>query len=180
MTKILTILLVSTFIACGQTKESKDKETKLNWKTYEVSDYSIQYPDSWELNQSGQMGTSFILFSPLESRKDKFRENINFLIQDLSDYNLDLNEYAKISEGQIKKLVTNSTLIESKRIINGSNEYHRVIYSGDQGIFHLKYEQFFWVKNEKAYILTLTCEQEKFSDFKKVGEEILNSFMFKY
>ena len=179
MTKFLTILLVSTFIACGQTKESKDEETNLNWKTYEVSDYSIQYPDSWELNQNGQMGTSLILFSPLESRKDKFRENINLLIQDLSGYNLDLNEYAKISEGQIKTLVTNSILIESKRIKNGSNEYQRVIYTGDQGIFHLKYEQFFWVKNDKAYILTLTCEQDKFSVFKKVGEEILNSFMFK-
>lgn len=180
ITKILTILLVSTFIACGQTTESNDKETKLNWETHKASDYSIQHPDSWELNQNGLMGTSFILFSPLESSKDKFRENINLLIQDLSDYNFDLNEYTKISEDQIKTLVTNSILIESKRIKDGSDEYHRMIYTGDQGIFHLKYEQFFWIKNDKAYILTLTCEQDKFSKFKKMGEAILNSFRFKY
>ncbi|MCK6607950.1 MAG: hypothetical protein L6Q46_06535, partial [Flavobacterium sp.] len=88
--------------------------------------------------------------------------------------------YTKISEDQIKTLVTNSILIESKRIKDGSDEYHRMIYTGDQGIFHLKYEQFFWIKNDKAYILTLTCEQDKFSKFKKMGEAILNSFRFKY
>lgn len=181
MTKILTLLLISTFIACGQTQESKDKtiETKPNWKTSNGTDYSIDHPADWTLNQNGQMGTTFVLFSPLETSQDKFRENVNLLIQDLSGHNLDLNKYTEISERQIKTLVTNSTLIESKRIKNGSTEYHRVIYTGKQGIFHLKFEQFYWVKNEKAYILTLTCEQDKFSDFKEDGEAILNSFTFK-
>jgi hypothetical protein len=181
MIKILTTLLLFTFIACGQTKESNDKakEAKPNWKTLDGIDYSIQYQADWELNKSGQMGTTFILFSPLETSQDKFRDNVNLLIQDLSGHNLDLNKYAKISEGQVKTMITNSTLIESKRIKTGSVEYHRMIYTGDQGMFHLKFEQFYWVKNEKAYVLTLTCEQDKFSDFKEVGEAILNSFSFK-
>jgi hypothetical protein len=54
-----------------------------------------------------------------------------------------------------------------------------MVYSGDQGIFHLKFEQYFWVINQQAYILTLTCEQNKSSDYKENGEKILNSFSFK-
>ena len=125
------------------------------------------------------MGTSLILFSPLETRQDKFKDNVNLLIQDLSGHNLNLNKYVEISEGQIKSMITNSTLIESKRIKTGLEEYHRMIYTGDQGMFHLKFEQYFWVKDEKAFVLTLTCEQDKFSDYKEVGEAILNSFTFK-
>jgi hypothetical protein len=181
MTNILTTLLLFTFIACGQTQESNNatKETKPNWKTLEENNYSIQYPADWELNQSGQMGTTFFLFSPLSSDQDKFKDNVNLLIQDISGHNLNLDKYAEISEGQVRTMITNSTLTESKRIKNGSEEFHRMVYTGDQGMFHLKFEQFYWVKNEKAFVLTLTCEQDKFSDFKDVGEAILNSFKFK-
>ena len=181
MTKILTTLLFLTFIAFGQAQESNStaKGTNPKWKTFDGANYSIQYPPEWELNQSGQMGTTFILFSLLESSQDQFKDNVNLLIQDLSGYNIDLDKYAEISEGQVKTMITNSTLIESKRIKNGSEEHHRMIYTGDQGVFHLKYEQYYWVNNDKAYVLTLTCEQTKFANYKEIGESILNSFTFK-
>jgi hypothetical protein len=177
----LTTLLFFTLTSCGQTQKSNDKalEENPNWKTLDGKNYSIKYPADWELNQSGEMGTSFIFFSPLDANQDKFRDNVNLIIQDLSGYNLDLNKYVEISEAQVKTMITNSILIESTRINTGSDEFHRMIYTGDQGMFHLKFEQFFWVKNDKAYVLTLTCEQDNFSDFKEVGEAILNSFSFK-
>ena len=76
-------------------------------------------------------------------------------------------------------MITNSALIESKRIKNGNDEYHKIIYSGDQGIFHLQFEQYYWVINEKAFVLTFTSEKAKFADYKTIGEEILNSFILK-
>jgi hypothetical protein len=184
MTKILTLILLLSIVACGQTTTKQDTgnnhiQTIKGWKILDHSNYSIQYPETWELNQSGQMGTSFILFSPLESDKDKFKENINLIIQDLSGRNIDLSKYTEISEGQIKTMVTNSNLIESKRMKNESVEFHKIIYTGDQGIFHLKIEQYYWVINEKAFVLTLTCEQDKFADFQEISEKILNSFILK-
>jgi hypothetical protein len=181
ITNILTTLLLFTFFGCAQTKETNNSATltKLNWKTLDENDYSIQYPADWELNQGGVMGTSFILFSPLETSQDKFRENVNLLIQDLSGHNLDLNKYVELSERQVKTLITNSTLIESKRVKTDSDEYHQIIYTGDQGMFKLKYEQYCWVQNDKVYLLTLTCEHDKFFLFKEVGEAILNSFTLK-
>lgn len=181
MILILTTLLFFTFTSCGQTQKSNDKALEENpdWKTLDGKDYSIKYPADWELNQNGEMGTTFVLFSPLDARQDKFRDNVNFIIQDLSGYNLDLNKFVEISETQVKTMITNSILIESTRIKTDTDEFHRMIFTGDQGMLHLKFEQFFWVKNDKSYVLTLTCEQDKFSDFKEVGEAILNSFSFK-
>jgi hypothetical protein len=163
----------------GQTIDKKSSQTNGDWKTLKESNYSIQYPATWELNQSGQMGTSFIVFSPLQSEQDNFKENVNLIIQDLTGKNIDLNNYTEISEGQIKTLATNSTLIESKRIKLGSGEYHKIIYTADQGIFHLKFEQYYWVTNDKAHVLTFTSEQSMFDSFKETGERILNSFMLK-
>ncbi len=162
-----------------KSSDTSNSQTKDDWKTLTESNYTIQYPATWELNQSKQMGTSFILFSPLESEQDKFKENVNLLIQDLTGNNIDLNKYTEISESQIKTIVTNSILIESKRVKTESGEYHKIIYSADQGIFHLKFEQYYWVTNDKAFVLTFTSEQSKFDGFKVTGEIILNSFKMK-
>lgn len=162
-----TIILILQLSLQGQTE---------NWNTIKKDNYSIDYPKDWELNESGLMGSSFILFSPPSSETDPFRENINLIIQDLTGYNLDLDAYAKISEGQIKTIITNGQILESKRVTNQSLEYQKVIYTGTQGIFHLKFEQYYWVVGNKAYVLTFTCEEAQFDDYQLTAEKILNSF----
>ena len=161
------LVFFSSLTAFGQSND---------WKTLNEKEYSIQYPSNWELNQTGQMGTSSILFSPLSSEKDQFKENVNLLIQDLTGYNLDLDKYVEISEGQINTLMTDGVILESKRILSDSINYHKVIYTGKPGAFSLKFEQYYLVVNNKAFVLTLTCEENQFDDYKLNGEKILNSF----
>ena len=149
------------------------------WKELSRKDYSIQYPANWDSDESGQMGTSFILFSPPSSAKDKFRENVNLLIQDLSGYDMDLDAYVELSESQIKTMVTDGKIIESVRNTAAPHHFQKMIYTGTQGIFKVKFEQYYWVIEDEAIILTLTCEAKEFKDFKDTGEKILNSFKLK-
>ncbi len=184
MKKILTTILLFSIVAFGQISKMQNygiynSSMPTDWKIFDQPSYSILYPATWELDKSGKMGTSFILFAALESGQDKFRENVNLLIQDLTGKNIDLDKYTEISEGQIKTMVTNSTLIESKRLRNNTTEYHKIIYTGDQGTFHLKFEQYYMVIDNKAYVLTFTCEQNKFVDYRENAEKILNSFKLK-
>jgi len=177
--------LIIAFVACGQSsqKDSNTEEIKTetpeNWKTLTDSDYSIQYPDTFDLDKSGQMGMSFILLSKQTSQQDLFRENVNLLIQDLTGQNIDLDKYVEISEGQIKTMITDGNLIESKRLTDKSKKFQRVIYTGKQGQFDLKWQQFYWVENKKAYVLTLTCEMSQYDNYVSVGEEIMKTFMIK-
>ena len=174
------LILFFSLIACGQETQINDKEKIDNgWKVYAESNYSITYPDYWELDKSGQMGTSFILFSKPSSKEDLFRENVNLLIQDLKGQKINLDKYVEISEGQIKTMISNSDLIESKRLNENGNEFQKIIYSGDQGDYKLKFEQYYMIKNGKVYVLTLTCELEQFDEYKVIGEKILNSFRLK-
>jgi hypothetical protein len=167
--------LFSFFISCNFLY-AQVNENNTKWISFEKSNFIIQYPSNWDLNESGQMGTSFILFSPLESEKDIFKENVNLIIQDVSAYDINLDQYTEMSEGQIKKMVSNSNLISSDRVKIDNNEYHKLLYTGDQGVFHLKFEQYYWLISGKAYVLTLTTELSKYDDFVQVGEKILNSF----
>jgi hypothetical protein len=182
MTKLfLTTSLLLALISCGEAREQKEPKAQAikriaGWELLTEDDYSIQYPKDWELNQSGQMGTSFILFSALENNQDQFRENVNLLVQSVQGQSVDLDAFTEISEGQVKTMLTNCTLYESKRMKKGSQQYHKLIYTADQGGFRLKFEQYYWIENDNAYVLTLTCEESSFSKFKETGGKILNSF----
>ncbi|WP_353150171.1 hypothetical protein [Flavobacterium sp.] len=174
MKKILFLLpLVFNLNAFGQIKES-------SWKTIDESSYSIQYPENWELNVSETMGTSFILLSQQTSAEDKFRANINLSIQNLEGYYLNLDAYVAISEEQITKMITNGTIIESNRIIiENKTEFQKIIFTGKQGLFQLKFLQYYFIKDEKAYVLTFTSEASQYEKYNITAEQILESFLLK-
>jgi hypothetical protein len=182
MTKILfTLSLLLTLVSCGGSTTQKEEKIEpvkriAGWEILTAEDYSIQYPKDWELNQNGQMGTSFILFSALENDEDNFRENVNLLVQSLQGQSVDLDAFTEISEGQVKSMLTNCTLYLSKRMKKGGQDYHKLIYTADQGGVSLKFVQYYWIENDNAYVLTLTCQESSFSRFKETGEKILNSF----
>jgi hypothetical protein len=175
----LTLSLINLF-ACAQTTNQNSQNPNQNgWKMLDQKEYSIQYPGDWELSTSGQMGTTFMILSARSSDQDQFRENVNLLIQDLSGQNINLDKYVEISEGQIKTMITDGNIIESKRLNLNGLTFHKEIYTGRQGIYNLKIEQYYCVERQKAYILTLTCEVKEFEKFKDTGERILNSFKLK-
>lgn len=177
--KFLAIpLLFLSLVVFGQGSVTKLISDQ-GWKLLDETDYSIEYPDNWELNNDKSRGINFYILSPQTSTADLFRENVNLIEQDLAGRSIDLDQYVEISESQIKKLISNSNLIESKRLNKNGSDYQRVIYTGDQGSYKLKFEQYYWVKNGKAYVLTLTCEITQFKEYQELGEKILNSFVLK-
>jgi hypothetical protein len=70
-------IIIINLIACGQTPQKQvETNSPKDWKTIGETDFTIQYPDSFDLDKSGQMGTSFIIFSKQTSNQDLFRERI--------------------------------------------------------------------------------------------------------
>ena len=169
-----TIIIIAIMTACGQT------EKPTAWKTFEQNDYKIRYPDNFKLDTSGDMGFSFVLLSKLTTSNGRLQENIISLgIDDLKGQNVSLDDFAKDTEEQIKMMITNSAIIENTRVKKGSSEFQKFIVTGRQGQFDLKFEQYDFIKNGKAYILTFTTEAAQFDNYKNVAEEIMNSFEIK-
>jgi len=153
--------------------------TESEWKSLSKKEYVIQYPPDWEPTENGEMGTTFVIFSPSETKDDQFRENVNLIIQDLKGKEIDLDRYTSMSEKQIKTIMTNAEISASQRMKGSNGEYHKLVYISDQGGYHLKYVQYYWIINEKAYLLTFTSEQNKFDAFRETGMQMMNSFQIR-
>jgi serine/threonine-protein kinase len=183
MKKIISFLYLCLICITNlSSQSSKDKNPEVinnNWLIYNSNEFAIQYPDSFELHTSKEMGTLFYLLSKQSSPFDKFRENINLITEDLSEYKIDLKEYIELSEKQLLGIISESDFIDKKLISAHGKEFYRVIYGLSQNSLNLKIMQYIWVKNKKAYVLTYSAEVEQFANYKPTCEAIMDSFIFK-
>ena len=140
---------------------------------YSKKNYVIEYPSTWKMDTSKSFGTEFTLFSPKENKEDKFSENINLIIQDLAGKSIDLDKYAQLSEEQIRTNAKDLKGLNKIKTRSEPNEFYKFTFEMTYGAFILNTEQYYFVKDEKAYVITFSSETGK---SKIIGQKILNSF----
>ena len=176
---VLTFLFVSV-LTFGQTTLTKTPDSvNPDWQLLNENSFSIQYPRDWDLDKSGENGMSFLLLSKKTTPMDNFRDNVSLLIQDLKGQNTNLDRFVEISVGQLKSMITNLNIIENKRMSANGEAFQKLIYSFEQGIYKFTSEQFCYLKNEKAYVLSFLCENDQLEKYKETGEQIMKSFKLK-
>lgn len=175
------VILTLGLLACGEKKQaSMPADNSDGWKTVITEDYIIRYPLTWTLDNSGRMGMALQILSALSSPEDKFSDNVNLVIQDLSGQPVKtLDQYTQISEKQIKTMLTDSEILSSEQFNRDGQEFQKIQYTAKQGIFKLKFQQYYIIKNEKAYVLTFTCIADEFEKYHQIGEKIMDSFRIK-
>lgn len=135
--------------------------------------YQIYYNDNLRLDETGRNGSEFYLFTQKESVQDNFAENLNLMKQNLETLNIDLNKFVEITENQIRE---NGKLIESKRSTVNGSECHILIYEGTMNGMELKFLQYDFVKNSKAYFLTYSAKKDDFEKYLTEMESVMKSF----
>ena len=144
--------------------------------SFAKDNYKFQYPKSWRLDTLTKLGPELFVFSPLENESDKFSENVNVSIQNLSGQNIDLAQYKEITDKQVTDLATDSKIFESSILETNKGEFFRITYAMTQGKFRLKITTVCFIRNDRAYLATFTSELDKYDNYKKFGEQILSSF----
>lgn len=178
--KFLSILLISvSFFACTQNITKQSHYTNDSWETFENNEFSIQYPDTFDLDTSGYLGMEFMLKSRLTTEQDIFSENVNLVIEDISEYNFDLDTYVVAAEERVKEIIPNYNLIESQKVESRNGKFYKFTYTGSPETFELKWLQYCFLKNGKAYIVTLTCMADQYEEYLPVAQNIMDSFLIK-
>ncbi len=150
------------------------------FKTLTDSAYTLNYPKKWVVDENSKAYLSFLLFAPVSDDPNSvFRINICLLIQDLTGKDMHLEGYVKLSESQIKTMIPDAVIAESKTVMNKDGEFHQIIYEGKQGSYLLKWKQYYFVKNNKAFVLTYTAEKSTYDRLLGEADIILNSFRLK-
>lgn len=169
MSKLLILFLFLPFSLFAQ-------DSSMQWRNYQKLNYSIDYPATWKLFQNPHKEIRFFLLSPLESLNDYFQENVNLVEEDVTGKNLNLKTYTELTIEQLKNnLFQNCQLIEST-LVKSDIDYHKLIYKATYQQRQLKYEQYFWIIDNKAFVLTFTFEELKYEQYKALAEKMLNSF----
>ncbi|PIN81255.1 hypothetical protein COV11_02325 [Candidatus Woesearchaeota archaeon CG10_big_fil_rev_8_21_14_0_10_30_7] len=163
---ILFILLVS----CAQ-NENLD-----NYQTYDGADFSISYPSNWEF--SIMEGGVFAFSSPQENTDDAFIENLNVFAFELSQ-GATLND--AINEGlvQLQQFLPEFNLISNKETTYLGMPAKELNYEAKAGESTLKFYQLATVKNNKLFTLTYVAEAQKYNNYLKQFEKMINSFKIK-
>lgn len=133
--------------------------------------YSMKYPSSWKLDETGRNGAKFYLFKSPPSR---FASNINLVIQNLEGTNLDLGSYTQISLNQID--AHGGKLFSSQTKSIQDVEFQEVIFEAASNGFQLKCLQYYFLKNDKAYLITFTAAPDQFDGLLEEVKKIMNTF----
>lgn len=147
--------------------------------SHEEESFRIDYPANWLYDNSGMGGSTFIIFSPQSGPADRFSDNVNLLIQDLTGLDETLDTYAKKADSQLISLFGNETIVSSEKITKENLEYHKVVFVASQGTLQTKHVQYSFIVNSAVHVLTLTCEAKEFESYEKVGTAIMDSFRIK-
>ena len=166
---ILLIPVLSTAQVAGK--------ARAGWNTYKTNTYSVAYPADWAIDTSKAMGIDVFLFSPLDSTKDKFRENVNVLSSSFGGDDISLDSFFHVSERQIKMSATDCVILESKLYTTGQSNFYKIDFTAKQGIFQLRFVQYYFVKNASGFTITLSSEEAAYPKHEATGLAVLNSFV---
>lgn len=170
----LTLLLFTFSVSAQQTESNSGQLIKIT-----RGKYSLSYSPSWSVDTSKMFGADLLLRSPKTDSLDDFIENVNVFVQDLHGQDYNLSKIGQESEAQIKSMVTDAEIMESKLDSTASQPYYLLKYQGKQGKFLLTTIQNYYFKDEVGFALTFTIKRGKEADYVPLAEKIFKSFRLK-
>jgi hypothetical protein len=162
----LLISLVFCFGSYGQKKAQ-------SYVVYNESPlYSFSYPANW--NKQPLEGAEFCFIRPKENASQKFRENINLVIDPPDD--LTLQEYGEVAINKMSSQMNSFRLFSSGIVKINQRNFYKIVYQFKFKKLMMKDIYFITVENNRSYNFTCSALPSTFSQFQPVFEKIIQSF----
>ena len=129
----------------------------------------LDAPEGWG---EEEVGDNYIVYaSSLESEDDKFRENVNVMIQNVTGMFMTLDDFLEFSFDEM----TGEVVLESGETTLDGLDAQRMIYTTDLFGSGLKFLQVFTMAGNSVYMVTYTATEESFDKYLGVAEEFIDS-----
>lgn len=166
MKKILLIVsCVFSLVASAQTH------------TLSKSTYSVKYNHPWSIEGEADAKQFTIKAAPDSGIDDKFIENLNLVIYDLSSP-MNAQQYADFSKTTLPQKIKNFVITENAKGNLGSNSWY-MVFKGIQFGKKLQWKQYYIVKGSKVHILTFTAEAIRYKQYIKTVDAMMKSYVIK-
>ena len=151
----------------------------LNLQAQEYTDpvrkFTIKYPETWAKTE---IATGVYFASPLDNELDSFAENVNIIIQDLSNNKMSLEHYTELSLKQVKDMFANAKIESKKETTLAGQKAVELVWKMDYAGKSLKLKQYWFIKENQAYVFTFTATEITFPKFEAMAMASIKSFRF--
>lgn len=154
-------------------------EVPQGFETFESKEISLSYPKDWAI-QEGVMGSSVMVMSPQKDKQDPFQENLNIMVQDLSQSPMTLDQFTQLSVEQIPEIITEGDItVEASDTKLSGMPAKKITYTGKQGKYDLKWFQVWTIKDNKAYIATYTSVADEYDTYLDTAQVMIDTLVIK-
>jgi eukaryotic-like serine/threonine-protein kinase len=172
---LLAIILLSLFTACG----GEEYMPPTGWQKHVnyTLNFTIHYPPGWKFSNQGNPNLIFNISSPKTSDQDYIEENVNLIVQDVAE-GIDAASYLAELE---KKASNQLESIEKQSNENVDFKGYPAItstYLAKVNDIRVRWLQYTWIKDGKAYLLTYSAEIAQYEAYKDFAMEIIKSFQY--
>lgn len=172
--KYLSFLLFATMLPNAM--QSQMLKANPQWGSLEKPEYRISCPPDWRIDDSGDSGSSFFLYSPISSEEDTYSDYIILYEQRLDGLKIDLDAFVNSAEKDIAFFYKDAKILDKQKMKKSGHDCYMMSYQGTLIDLPLRFYQYTWVINEKAYVLNFTCEPSSFASLETVAMKIMDSF----
>lgn len=155
---------------CGCGRKKTFQNTSFSGKPY-----TLQFPETWDVNESGLMGTDRAGLSPLEDANDLFRENINVVLENLPTAMTEEAYLALTVKNLVRAFGLPAGTAFAKTRVGASEGYH-LRYAFQTGQHELDNDLYIVISKGSAYILTCSNAKGKRDAFKPAMDETIATF----
>lgn len=150
---------------------------QINWLEYTDSNYhfKMKYPDTWTPGAEQGM---LIFKTEKAGTDDNFVENVNVIIQDLTAQPMSLTEFTKLSLDQYAEMGETVQMISIDETKLAGSTAKKVVLQMNYYGMPLKLKQLWFIKDNKAYLLTYTALDSTYVKFEAEATELMMSFEF--
>jgi len=137
--------------------------------------FSIKYPGTWQ-KEENKGGAAVIFMSPLESKLDTFRENVNVVVQDASGNRMSIEKYTEMAMRQVAAVFKeNIELVESTGTLLAGKPAYKYVYIG-RGEIEFKIMHVWTMSGDNAYQVTYTALLSQYDEYIGQVEKMIKSF----
>ncbi|MDT8904010.1 DcrB-related protein [Anaeroselena agilis] len=151
------------------------------YAVYENETYGLkaEYPAAWRTLEDVP-GVAVVFHSPPESAEDKYNDNVNIIVEDVSGKpGTTAEAYVERGVAGLRASLDDFRLLGNKPGAVSGRPARLLEYTGRRGEFRLHFLQAVTVVGGNAYLVTYVAEEDKYAQFLPLAKRIFASVAIK-
>ncbi|MEA3420909.1 MAG: PsbP-related protein [Acidobacteriota bacterium] len=142
--------------------------------TYENAQYGvrIKYPDNWTKNEN-YVANSIVTFFP--DSNDTLKGRFSVPVLELEE-SMDMEWFKQAHIENLSLILTDFNITYNASTTLAGFSGYTLIFTFRQGTYTLKQRKIWTIENNTLYLLTYSVDQNLYSDYVSVVEQMVNSF----